>query len=51
MTLSLVSLLPVILTCAALFTLSRRRQRAELRRRRFVGCLEKALTGSAEIHS
>jgi len=50
MTLPMVSLLPVILGFAALLIIFLRR-RAEIRRRHFVGRLEKALTGSAEIHS
>jgi hypothetical protein len=43
---SILSLLPVIITCSALAILGRRRRLAEVRRRHFIGCLEKALTDS-----
>jgi hypothetical protein len=49
--LSLVSVLLVIVVCSALLISSRRKERARVRRRHFVGRLEKALTGAAEINS
>jgi hypothetical protein len=49
--LSLANLLLVIVVCSALLISSRRKERAQVRRRHFVGRLEKALSGSAEINS
>jgi hypothetical protein len=51
MMLSTVGLIIVIVACCALVIAILCRKRAEIRRRHFIGRLEKALAGSTEIHS
>src|SRR5690348_3831798 len=50
MLISMFALLPVIAVCSALLISLLLKRREETRRRRFVDCLERALTGSTEIH-